>query len=214
MRTPTGEVPVDLIGMRFGLLTAVQFMHRDSDYKQIWECLCDCGSTVMAHRGSLKRGNTTSCGCGRVKHGETASALYGIWQCMLNRCANPNYRQYADYGGRGVKVCDQWRHDFVAFRDYMGHRPTDKHTLDRIDNNGDYEPGNVRWSTRAEQLRNRRNNVMLTHNGETLCLADWAKRLDCHFTTLLLRLRKMPVAEALTKPIAHCGRRVWRDSKP
>jgi hypothetical protein len=114
---------------------------------------------------------------------------YRAWSAMKLRCANPNNEQYHNYGGRGITVCDRWRQSFAAFLVDMGPRPSPRHSIDRIDNNGNYEPGNCRWATSREQNRNRRNNIVLTHDGRTMCLADWARELGVPRGTLLARYR-------------------------
>lgn len=122
---------------------------------------------------------------------------------MRLRCYDTKNNQYADYGGRGITVCDAWRHDFAAFRDAVGLRPSPTHTLDRRDNNGDYEPGNVRWATRSEQNRNRRNNRLITWRGETLCMAAWAERVGVDQHVIKIRLRNgWSIEDALTTSVS------------
>ena len=118
---------------------------------------------------------------------------YWVWRRMRRRCYEPGHKSYPDYGGRGIKVCPEWRHDFEEFYLYVGKMPTPEHSLDRIDNNGNYEPGNVRWATATEQRRNRRNANMVTFNGETKCMAAWAESLGVHRATLEGRLKRYPV---------------------
>lgn len=157
---------INLVGQRFGRLTVVS---RDGlkSGKPAWECVCDCG-TVKSYRASdLRLGQVLSCGCLRNErvreaieiHGHDrrsgASSEYGIWTAMKARCNNPNNPDYQHYGGRGISVCASWQQDFRAFLSDMGRRPTGK-TLDRIDVNGNYEPGNCRWATWPEQRRNTR----------------------------------------------------------
>lgn len=119
---------------------------------------------------------------------------------MLRRCEDPSRPGYPNYGGRGIRVCDRW-HDFTAFSADVGERPSPRHSLDRIDNARGYEPGNVRWATRHEQSRNTRRNIRLTHNGETMVLADWAKRLGVPWARLYARIKAgWPAEAALTLP--------------
>ena len=129
--------------------------------------------------------------------------LYSVWANMLTRCRNPNNKQWADYGGRGIKVCDRWQQNFWHFVADMGERPP-RHTLDRIDNDGHYEPNNCRWTTPAANRRNRAKGVTtLTHNGRTMCLTDWAETLGIKRSILSARVNRLgwPVERALTTPV-------------
>ena len=127
---------------------------------------------------------------------------YGIWMGMICRCNNKNSKSYKNYGGRGIRVCDEWRKDFWAFYRHIGKRPTRKHTVERIDTNGNYEPGNVRWATRTEQARNTTKNVTLSHQGTTATVAEWAERLGIRPTTIYYRLdHNWPIEKALNSEI-------------
>lgn len=174
----------DLTGMRFGRLTVLQRCSEEDDYvspntgRRIhrWLCKCDCGELTKVIAEQLTRGRTKSCGClrqeklesGNVVHGHRKDRLYHVWSNMLNRCHNENTPDYYYYGARGIKVCDEWRYDYMAFRKWAYENGYDdtaekgKCTIDRIDVNGIYEPSNCRWVDMAVQSRNRRN--VLNHD--------------------------------------------------
>lgn len=135
--------------------------------------------------------------------------LKSIWKAMVARCTQPHHPSYANYGGRGIQVCDRWL-DYSAFREDVGERPSSKHSLDRIDNDGDYEPSNCRWATSSEQNRNTRANRLIEHQGETLTVAEWSERLGIKRGTIFNRLNEgRPVAEVL-----HVGRLPQRKLSP
>lgn len=157
----------DLSGIRFGRLSVLS-RAESPDYHTRWLCLCDCGNKKIARGATLKNGKTSSCGCYRREHssiinkthGETSGGSftpeYVSYSRMKDRCFNKNHRQFKDYGGRGITVCDEWISDFPAFLKAMGRKPTQKHTIERVNNDLGYEPGNCRWATRAEQNLNKR----------------------------------------------------------
>lgn len=146
----------DLSGRKFGRLTVKEFARAGNNRQSIWRCECDCGNFVEVSRNRLLSGHTKSCGC-LGTHGGKGTRLYNIWRGMKQRCFNPNNRQYNDYGGRGITVCDEWKNDFPAFRDWaLTHGYRDDLSIDRINNDSSYEPGNCRWTTAKVQSNNRR----------------------------------------------------------
>lgn len=153
-----------LTNQRFGQLVAIK---QTTDVKkgvQTWECLCDCGVTKAVRASYLAIGHTRSCGClkftSQVTHGHTKGKKftpeYRCWSNMRTRCYCPSHKQYKDCGGRGITVCDRWLKSFASFFEDMGHKPSQNHSLDRIDNDGNYTPDNCRWATKTEQMSNRR----------------------------------------------------------
>lgn len=185
-------------------------------------CICACGTKRIVLISNLNRGLTQSCGCllnekraiSRITHGACRvpgyTAEYRAWCHVIDRCCNPDAPRYADYGGRGIRICDEWRHDFPAFLAYVGPRPSPKHSIDRWPNNdGDYTPGNVRWAIPDQQNRNARFNRNLTFNGQTRCMTDWATAVDLKPGTLWWRLviAEWSIEKALTTPRQDIGRR-------
>lgn len=168
--------------------------------------MCDCGKVVFRTGKCLRRGTAQSCGCYQMEqtsnanrtHGHTSDRLngrrwacpeYKIWIALRRRCNNPKDFFYVDYGGRGIIVCESWNNSFEAFYKDMGPRPSPEHSIDRIDVNGNYEPGNCRWATRIQQCNNRRTSRFLTHNGLTMTVANWARHLGLKEHTIHNRLR-------------------------
>jgi hypothetical protein len=164
---------VDLTGERFGRLVVVERVPTDTKRGNArWLSRCDCGGSATSDGSDLRRGNVQSCGCLRhelvtarafamlrhapITHGRTRTPEWNSWYAMKSRCVNRNLKGWKDYGGRGITVCDEWLHDFQAFYDHIGPKPGPGYSVDRIDNNGNYEPGNVRWATPLEQNHNRR----------------------------------------------------------
>jgi hypothetical protein len=170
---------INLTGHTYGQLTPMYLAGRRGR-NLYWVCRCTCGNESIVSRANLRTGSITSCGCTRyqksaaklTRHGMTESTEYRIWGLMKARCYIPNNPGYADYGGRGVIVCDRWLESFENFLEDMGPRPP-RHSIDRIDVNGNYEPGNCRWADHKTQARNKRSTRYVTAFGRTKCLADW-----------------------------------------
>lgn len=186
----------DLTGRKFGRLTVKKF-HSIYRTLQQWVCVCACGRSIVTRAVGLKNGHTTSCGCARGTHGMHKTREYYAWASMLQRTTNKKHRGWADYGGRGITVCARWL-KFDNFLADMGKIPPGT-SLDRIDNNKGYFPENCRFSTAAQQQRNTRSNAFLTFSGETLCVADWAKRVGLATNVLWGRVYKgkWPLDQAL-----------------
>jgi hypothetical protein len=145
---------IDRTGQRFGKLTVIKQVGRNTLKKVLWECLCDCGNKINVVAGSLVTGNTESCGCviPNFKHGGSGKSSYNTWRAMIRRCNNPKDKDYPNYGGKGVSVCPEWL-DYLEFAKFMG-EPIGKETLDRINPRGNYEPNNCRWASPTTQARN------------------------------------------------------------
>lgn len=157
------------IGYRFGRLV-VEAAAPANGYRRRWFCRCDCGVVKAFDHSNLRAGFSKSCGCLKrdqnkersfaLTHGRNKTPEHRSWSGMIQRCTNPNMDSWPDYGGRGIAVCERWRNSFEAFLADVGERPSPAHSLDRIDPNGNYEPGNCRWATRAQQAQGRRTTVL------------------------------------------------------
>jgi hypothetical protein len=199
---------IDITGNRFGRYTVVRHIQGRK-----WMCRCDCGVEKAVNSQYLKNGQIVSCGCYKkegkhlLKHGGCNTPEWHSWQGAKRRCQNEKDAKFADYGGRGIKVCERWQRSFENFLADMGPRPSPDHSLDRIDVNGHYAPGNCRWATRKEQGNNRRNNRRLTANGQTKTLNEWADDLKIDRSALKVRLdRGWAVDVAISTPFKSCKR--------
>lgn len=201
---------IDLTGLKVNRLTVLRRADSDKYGHPRWICRCDCGNEVRVLGSDLRIGKAQSCGCWRKErmgelnktHGHKNDRLYNIWGRMKQRCENPKYYKYKDYGGRGIAVCDEWRLDFHAFYEWaLSHGYEDGLTLERVDNDKGYCPDNCRWATRKEQNNNRRSNRRITYNGETHTIAEWSKITGIKQGTIRNRiaLYGWPVEKALTK---------------
>lgn len=183
---------LDLSGQRFGRLTVLKLEKQEQriikgkKYGQIYYylCKCDCGNILTVKRSLLLANKTTSCGCYKhdivksvnTKHGKRNTRLYKIWCNIKYRCNNKNAINYKRYGGRGITICDEWMKDFKNFYDWaINNGYNDLLSIERINNNGNYEPSNCKWATNKEQAQNRRSNFNITLDNKTQCLTKWAE---------------------------------------
>lgn len=191
---------INLIGCKFGRLTVIEeCKERDKHDKIVYKCICDCGKIINISGNSLRQNKTKSCGClrkevtgnRRLIHGKTKTRLYRIWQGMKTRCYNKNNKSYLDYGGRGIKLCDEWLNSFDVFSAWAVNNGYQENlTIDRINNDGNYEPSNCHWITNKENCNNTRKNVILTYNNKTQTIAQWADELNISYQTLHYRYKK------------------------
>ncbi len=167
-------------------------------------CRCACGRECLKPTNELLAGRATGCRQCRqvyISHGQSRTPEYSIWIGLRRRCSNPKDKRYPEYGGRGIAVADEWYSDFASFLRDVGPRPTPLHSIDRIDNNDDYRPGNCRWAVKKVQQRNRRVNRILTFNGRSACLSEWAEVTGIGKVTLHHRLSYgWSIEKALTTP--------------
>jgi hypothetical protein len=208
---------VDLTGLKFSRLTVMKRIGYAKDGHITWSCLCECGKEIIVPGNSLRSGNTKSCGCLykekiknglNLKHGlarNKKSKIYKTWQDMKSRCFNKNNKDYKNYGERGITVCERWLNKKTGFENFLediGEIPKGL-TLDRIDNNGNYDFNNWKLSSRKEQRRNQRWNRPITFNNKTQFLIDWAKEYNINPNTLWIRLYRLgwSIEKALTTPV-------------
>lgn len=186
----------NLINRRFGSFVVMSrgedIVNKNGSHSTAWVCQCDCGNIKTVVATSLLSGATKSCGClalqTRTTHGKSKTRLYNTWTNIKQRCYNPNNNHYKNYGGRGIKMCDEWRYDYDTF-EYWAYQNgyNDSLTIDRICNDGDYTPENCRWVTKVIQDNNKRTNVVIEYNGESHTIMEWSRILDIPYSTLQSR---------------------------
>lgn len=171
---------IDLTGQRIGRLTVLQQAGKDKNGLLLWKCQCDCGNIFVTRGQDIRRGKSTNCGCRHkevlqkrnYRHGMAGTRPYRIWKAMHSRCYNPKVPSYADYGGRGIKICDRWKNSFENFWADMHDGYADDLEIDRIDHDADYCPENCRWASDKQQNRNKRNNHFCDTVFGRLTMAD------------------------------------------
>ena len=192
---------IDLTGNRYGRLTVIRRGENTRFGQAKWVCKCDCGNAKTVEGRMLRDGKTTSCGCYHkevvsklfTKHKAKGTQLYTAWRNLKSRTSNPNSPDYKWYGGRGITVCDEWKNDYIAFEKWAVENGFSSGlTIDRIDPDGNYEPSNCRWIPQEKQQRNRRSNAILTMNGESHCIAEWAEIIGCSKQSLYQRRHRHP----------------------
>ncbi|MCI8374909.1 MAG: hypothetical protein HFI29_05660 [Lachnospiraceae bacterium] len=205
---------IDLTGQRFGRLVVLEKADSDKSGNTMWKCRCDCGTIKKVNSSKLRSGETKSCGClrkettakinkgnkSRITHGMSRTRLYRAWGNMKHRCSpSCPLKCYDSYYGRGIRVCDEWK-DFAAFADWaLKNGYTDELTIDRIDNDGNYEPGNCRWVTREVQDNNRSNSRYITYKGKTLTVTQWAREIGTSVSNLRKHLKRGKTLQGIMK---------------
>lgn len=207
----------NLIGQHFGRLSVVERIgYKHPNKKHVyWLCHCECGGVAEVSTSVLRNGESASCGClhkevarmgkNNLKHGCTRGGKpipeYSAWAHAKERCFNPKVRNYSSYGGRGITMCERWAKDFAAFSADMGPRPSPQHSLDRKDNDGDYEPDNCQWATRKHQNQNQRRIVPVIYQGREIILTDLARELGINYSSLrhFHRISGLSIEEAIAK---------------
>lgn len=186
---------VEMIGRKFGRWTVLgEADERCKNGSILYRCRCDCGSERTVNGSILRQGGSTSCGCYNREIITKPDAvykerLYSVWSSMKSRCCCATDRSYKNYGGRGIRVCEEWRSDYKAFKQWAySHGYADGLWLDRVNNNDDYSPENCRWATTMEQARNKRTNVFVEYNGQTMCLIDAAAASGIKVATIKRRM--------------------------
>ena len=194
---------INLIGQKFHRLTVVSRAENGKRGQVMWYCLCDCGNKTIVKSFNLRGKHIKSCGCFRSsKNGKSKTSECEAWYSMKKRCQNPKDKSWKNYGGRGINICKQWNNSFETFLKDMGLKPTFKHKIERIDNDGNYEPNNCVWATQFQQSRNMRTNRYITFKGKKLCIADWSYSLGGNHNLIHDRLKMgWPTTKALSTPV-------------
>lgn len=199
---PRPTSPLMQLGEVYNSFTVVSHADRGPKGGARVVCLCVCGKLKVVICSRIRTGHIKSCGCMKTERtreankthgqsrGDSSKLGYSSWKSMRMRCISPTYSSYPNYGGRGIRVCDRWLNSFENFLEDMGPRPSDQHSLDRIDNSGNYCPENCRWATVEQQVNNKRSSIYVEYGGEVLTVGQWAKKLNKCRETLRYRYHK------------------------
>ena len=203
----------DISGENFNRLSVIDFAYSENGMA-FWNCICSCGNSAVMSGVRIRNNKTKSCGClsketriiiGKCNkiHGKSKSPEYISWADIKSRCYNKKDKGFENYGDRGIVMCDEWLNSFSQFYADMGNRPSKKHTIDRINNNGNYDSKNCKWSTKKEQARNRRTSKLFTINGETKSLAEWAEISGINYQTIFQRITTLnwTIEKSLNTPV-------------
>lgn len=182
---------IDLTGHKYGRWTVLELVGNVNGFVS-WKCKCDCGNEGVRRANTLRTGGSKSCGCyhkeraieANITHGMNRSPEHMTWMRMIQRCYNPNVERYPEYGGRGIRMSERWVNSFETFFTDMGPKPSDDYSIERIDVNGNYEPGNCRWATTFDQSRNRRNNQIIEYQGQSYVQVDLCDKLGIAYYQL------------------------------
>lgn len=208
-----GRKAIDLTGNTYGRLTVISRAGKDKHGNYLWNCKCSCksGKIITVRAASLKSGKTQSCGClhkekmleAVTTHGKTHDKIYGVWKSINKRCNNPNCKDYPNYGGRGITVCERWLvfENFYEDVSKLPHFGEKGYSLDRINNDGDYEPSNVRWAMQKQQIRNTRVNHLVEYQGQEMTLGEAAEKIGINYRTLNYRYHTGKRGDELFKPV-------------
>ena len=204
-----------ITGAKYGRLTCLEYIGSNKYRRALWRCVCECGNETVVEAASLFSGNTKSCGCLRReagtrsatiynsqhRHGQVGTPIYHSWAKMKERCLSSNCPSYKDYGGRGIKICNEWL-EFKPFYEWaIANGFKEGLTIERIDNNGNYEPGNCRWATMLEQANNKRSNRTITHNGQTKTVIQWSRELGVSASAIYQRIASGWPSDRLLIPV-------------
>lgn len=208
------EPASQFLGKVYGMLTIIEDLGKSPKGRSVL-CICECGNKYQCRLYTLKRGDTISCGCYRrmktTIHGLKGHPTYRHWQAMKVRCYNVGAKSYPRYGGRGIRVCDEWLNDFKAFYEWSIANGWEKGlSLDRFPNNdGNYEPSNCRWATTKQQAANTSSNKWIEYNGERMIATDWANKIGIPVSHLLIRIKKgWPLEKAMTNSLYNSKGRI------
>ena len=199
------QILKDITGQRFNKLVAIKHI-----YSKKWLFKCDCGNETIMTKAHVKRNKT--CGCERYirKHGFANKIReYAIWKSIKGRCYNKSDQSYKKYGGRGIRVCDRWLESFSNFLSDIGFSPTKKHSIDRINNDGNYEPLNCRWATNTQQTRNQSSNIIILYKNQEKNLSEWCEILNLNYHTIYGRIKSYGWSKekAISTPIRKITKR-------